>query len=349
MEKDSSSDISYFLAFWIDQLWVRRYYVLIRREQIDEMVNGTSDVLHELCVFDSASEHAECLSSLELEEVVTFDYGPDAGQPAHIKEANAIKRLGQQVAAKSAAALAAGFGSTKRTLFTGIAEMFPVKFSTDEIADFTFQLSFPDRVLRLRAETKSSFDNWRALFQNIIPPTVCEVSHSGWLWRKRFGGWEQRFAIIYEGVLYFFVNFEDYEKFKLVASRGNDAIFVAAPLAEGLFDLFRIAVFFSFYFRQISSLSIQIASALKWSRSPNTTCGRIVTLCFILLSKTRLCQSSCQLSTMLSQMHGPLLFATLAIGLRPFLMNTRLASCLVVSAVRKTVRCWHRIATHWLR
>ena len=38
------------------QAWVRRYYVLIRREQVDEMVDSTNNVLHEFCCFESDSD-----------------------------------------------------------------------------------------------------------------------------------------------------------------------------------------------------------------------------------------------------------------------------------------------------
>ena len=39
-----------------------------------------------------APQHAECLSSLQLEEVVTFEHGPDAGLPAHERVAAVAAR-----------------------------------------------------------------------------------------------------------------------------------------------------------------------------------------------------------------------------------------------------------------
>ena len=69
----------FFLAR--DQLWVRRFYILLRREQIDEMDGGASNVVHELCTFQTDTEFSECLSSIILEEVIKFEVGPEAGLP----------------------------------------------------------------------------------------------------------------------------------------------------------------------------------------------------------------------------------------------------------------------------
>jgi hypothetical protein len=50
--------------------------------------------------------------------------------------------------------------------------------------------------------------------------------------------WQQYFAIIHDGVLFYFVNHEQAERFRLVASRGEDAVFEATPLAEGIWGWF---------------------------------------------------------------------------------------------------------------
>ncbi len=70
-----------FLLSARDQLWVRRFYILLRREQIDEMDGGASNVVHELCTFQTDTEFSECLSSIILEEVIKFEVGPEAGLP----------------------------------------------------------------------------------------------------------------------------------------------------------------------------------------------------------------------------------------------------------------------------
>ncbi len=177
------------------------------------------------------------------------------------------------------------FGETKRTLFTGLAEMFPIKFTTDEVrasplffcavlftlhvspfppatslickqhcfftrffpfyflhavfllhqvADYTFQFTFTERVVRLRAETKSAFDQWRGLFERLIPLVRPDIKHEGWLWRQLGRAWEQRYAIIQNGVLFYFRSSEDCEKFKLISARTDDSLFIAATLTEGM-------------------------------------------------------------------------------------------------------------------
>jgi hypothetical protein len=214
-------------------LWVRRYYVLVRREQLDEMVSSSSDILHELCTFDSPSEHSECLSSMQLEEAIDFEEGPDCGLAAHEKQAAIEAREeGRLLGLKSKGSM--GMGDNKRTLFSGLAEMFPIKFSTEQCADFTIQLNFPNRTLRLRAESKTMFERWRNLLKQIVPSTRIAVSHEGWLWRKVGSSWEQRYAVIFQGVLMFFADHDVCEKFKHIASRGGDTMFVAAPLMEGV-------------------------------------------------------------------------------------------------------------------
>jgi hypothetical protein len=306
--------------------WVRRYYVLIRREQIDEMVSSATDVMHELCTFDSASEHAECLSSLQLEEVVTFEHGPDAGLPAHERVAAiAARERDRSAGVKSKGSVGCGAYSTSalanfrilpspfstfRALRWRIISIFHLRqivimltfpttalqlwrveanpvhwprrnvsdqihhgrgalddlpfgfchfvdrlsivamtlISADpwplppscavvpntQVADYTFQFTFTDRVVRLRAETKSAFDQWRILFERFIPLVRPDIKHEGWLWRQQGRAWEQRYAVIQNGVLFYFRSSEDCEKFKLISARSDDSLFIAATLAEGV-------------------------------------------------------------------------------------------------------------------
>ena len=63
----------------------------------------------------------------------------------------------------------------------------------------------------------------------------------GWIWRKYQFTWLQRFALIYEGVLYFFDTRDLAEKFKLLAARDEDSVFLASQVSEGVY-------FFCFFF-----------------------------------------------------------------------------------------------------
>lgn len=123
--------------------------------------------MHELCCFDSDAEMAECISSLQLEGVVSFDHGADAGLPQHIKDANETAR---KVAKQNRKGLDqhARQKHNKRTVWTGFRELIPLRLDTDELADYSLQLKLPDRVLRLRAETRSAFDGWRSLFESRV-------------------------------------------------------------------------------------------------------------------------------------------------------------------------------------
>lgn len=326
------------------------------------MVSAATDVLHELCTFDSPSEHSECLSSLQLEEVVTFDHGPDAGLPMHERLiAEAEREKDRQRGIKSKGSV--GFGDNKRTLFTGLAEMFPIKFTTDEVADYTMQLTFPDRVLRLRAETKTMFETWKALFTEKIPATRANIPHQGWLWRKIKGSWEQRYCIIHEGVLFFFQDNEACDKFKFIASRGNDAVFIGAPLSEGA-----LAAPLSFIlvaratrcilladfcgptrqhcdlkFPCVCPLSLFLFRALqrplhwKTARPSIITCMRTRTLFSHSRSRTFRCSSACRRSTRHRPIHGCLPSAMRVNGMcSHVLSNDSLAShhaCIVIVAL----------------
>ena len=103
-----------------------------------------------------------------------------------------------------------------------------------QVADYTFQFTFTERVVRLRAETKSAFDQWRGLFERLVPLVRPDIKHEGWLWRQQGRSWEQRYAIIQNGVLFYFRSSEDCEKFKLISARTDDSLFIAATLTEGM-------------------------------------------------------------------------------------------------------------------
>jgi hypothetical protein len=110
------------------QWWVRRFFVLLRREQIDPMVETPTNVLHELCTFQNDNEFAECLSSVLLEDVVTFASGADAGIPAHELLARAaaanertqlalVASAGGAASAASARAKSGKVRSSKKSMF----------------------------------------------------------------------------------------------------------------------------------------------------------------------------------------------------------------------------------------
>ena len=84
------------------------------------------------------------------------------------------------------------------------------------------------------AETKSSFESWNALFKAKIPKVQAITMLEGWMWRKQGSDWVQCYSLIYEGVLFFFENREIADKFKLIAARDEDAVFLASQLSEGL-------------------------------------------------------------------------------------------------------------------
>ena len=56
--------------------------------------------------------------------------------------------------------------------------------------------------------------------------------HEGWMWRLRSGVWQQRFVIIFEGVLFLFETADQCDRFRSLAARGGDSVFIATPLAE---------------------------------------------------------------------------------------------------------------------
>ena len=52
-----------------------------------------------------------------------------------------------------------------------------MRFKTDEMEDFTMVFTLADRVpLRLRAETRSQFNAWRRLFEQVVPPARAPVT-----------------------------------------------------------------------------------------------------------------------------------------------------------------------------
>ena len=70
-----------------------------------------------------------------------------------------------------------------------------------------------------------------------VPFIQAQISHQGWIWRKSQFGWVQRFAVIYQGVIYFFHTHEMSEKFRLLAARGNDSVFLASQVSEDMIAL----------------------------------------------------------------------------------------------------------------
>jgi hypothetical protein len=231
--------------FLLASVWVKRYYVLVRREQIDPMVTESTDVMHELCTFDSHSEHAECLSSFEIESVLTYESGPDCGLSGQ-ERARAVeaREAAQMQGIKSLGSI--GFGEQRRSLFTGLLNYFALKLTTDAIADFTLQLNFEHRTLRLRAESKTAFAAWNALFTKIVVPIKAPVAHQGWVWRKSDSNWVQHYAAIFNGVMFLFRNAEACDTFRTIAARGNDEVFIAATHSQGSFFYYCFAFFKSY-------------------------------------------------------------------------------------------------------
>ena len=113
------------------------------------MVGAATNILHELCTFDSDSDHAECLGSVILEEVVKFDIGVDAGLPDHVKLANQQQRAAAGSAAKKKFHPESEENS-KRSFFSLISDLFPMRITCDEWEDYTIELTLVDRIIRLR-------------------------------------------------------------------------------------------------------------------------------------------------------------------------------------------------------
>ncbi len=111
---------------------MRRFFVLVRREQIDPMTNTTSDIMHEMCCFMSHNDHEEVLSSFEIETAVRFSSGPDAGHADHVRAQRQAAR--QEARARGRKSIgASGFGPQKRTIWSALSDMFPIRLSTEEI------------------------------------------------------------------------------------------------------------------------------------------------------------------------------------------------------------------------
>ena len=84
------------------------------------------------------------------------------------------------------------------------------------------------------------FDTWNSMLTMLLPTnipsaiTAAMVAHEGWLWRRgEKNAWSQRFAVILNGVMYFFVDTTASDQFKLIVARGDEGVFVAAQFAEG--------------------------------------------------------------------------------------------------------------------
>jgi hypothetical protein len=118
-------------------------------------------------------------------------------------------------------------------MFDGLYNALATRFDTDELKEWTLLLTMNDRQIRLRPETKTAFDQWSQLLNTRVPKLRVQPMFEGWVWR-RFGSydWRQRFAILHDGVIFYFVDAEQSEKFKNVAVRMEDSMFIAAPLAE---------------------------------------------------------------------------------------------------------------------
>jgi hypothetical protein len=217
------------------QMWVRRFYSLLRREQMDEMVGAATNILHELCCFDSDSQHAECIGSIILEEVVSFDTGIDAGLPDHIKLANqnAREALGTKKRRTAVATHSEG-----RSFFKIISDLMPVRLTTDELEDYTIEFELPDRRVRLRAEAKSAFDSWSTIFADRVPKLRASPSFEGWMWRRKTASdWQQSYALLYDGVLFFFLTIEAADIFKMLAPRDEDSVFLASRFSDDMIYL----------------------------------------------------------------------------------------------------------------
>lgn len=221
------------------KMWVRRFYCLVRREQIDEMVGAATNILHELCTFDSDSMHAECIGSLILEEAVSFDTGAGAGLPDHLKLALEQQRAATGGSKRKAAAAAANadIGASKG-FFALLADSIPIRLTTDEWEDYTIEFVLGERRVRLRAEAKSAFDSWVSIFTAQIPRVRASPSFEGWMWRRRAeNDWAQTYALLHDGVLYFFASIEAADIFKVIAPRDDDSVFIASRMADDMICL----------------------------------------------------------------------------------------------------------------
>ena len=194
------------------------------------MVGSATDVVHELCNFEAEFSHEEMLGSIVLEEVVEFEIGADAGLPPHEKEALRLKNEALGKKKRIDAPMA------DKGMLSGLTALFPYRFSTSELEDYTILLTLRDRQVRLRCETGVSFGSWSNLFKLKIPRVVARSMHEGWMWRRlSVVDWVQRYAVIYEGVLYFFTNTKVADQFKLLCARDQDSVFVANKCCEGTF------------------------------------------------------------------------------------------------------------------
>ena len=176
--------------------------------------------MHELCNFEDTYSHEEMLGSIILESVVEFDTGADAGLRPHEKEAFRIQNaaLGKKVKIEDP---------------TVTKPFFSYQVNTSEFVDYTIILTLPHRVLTLRCETKTSFDSWKMVIGKAVPNNLkIKSQHEGWMWRQKALNWAQRYALIYDGVLYFFESMDKVDHFKLLASRNDDSIFVANQCVE---------------------------------------------------------------------------------------------------------------------
>ena len=205
------------------------------------MVGAASSVMHELCTFQTDTEYAECLSSIILEETVKFETGAEAGLPGHVRLRLAAERAadGQARGIKKIKIAKV----SKKSMFDGLYDALATRFQTDDLEDWTLLLTLNNREVKLRPETKSAYDQWNTLFSALVPHTRVTPMFEGWVWR-RLGShdWRQRYAILHDGIIFYFVDHETSEKFKNVAARMEDSMFIATPLAEATINTENVVV-----------------------------------------------------------------------------------------------------------
>jgi hypothetical protein len=113
-----------------------------------------------------------------------------------------------------------------------------VRLTTDEWEDYTIEFVLGERRVRLRAEAKSAFDSWVSIFTAQIPRVRASPSFEGWMWRRRAeNDWAQTYALLHDGVLYFFASIEAADIFKVIAPRDDDSVFIASRMADDMICL----------------------------------------------------------------------------------------------------------------
>jgi hypothetical protein len=123
--------------------------------------------------------------------------------------------------------------SRKKSMFDGLYDALATRFETEDLEDWTLLLQMKDRQIKLRPETKSAYDQWHNLFTSLLPQHRATPMFEGWVWRRfSENDWRQRYAILHDGVIFYFLDAETSDMFKNVAVRMEDSMFIATPLAE---------------------------------------------------------------------------------------------------------------------